>query len=495
MIKRENLKLKPIRMTIAIVFSLNMSIFSWGTCDCADIELCPDDVHADIAEHILEHSSIKNYIGYYGLDRNTIIDAARHEPHCYGVSHPGWSLFTSGDVFDYPITNQMIGVILHVVGDAGIPVGYHSPASDVWSSKNAEIQVYASGQLHIDEIYRSSLNNLYTGDYNSKLDSFYNAQTTLASNYKKWYSDNPYANDPSGFAKNGIINALRLGQAVLSEYFARKLLPDRDNSKYNGMIAYWKMDEREDAMKIMDHYGPLNVYMGDKCFYTVSMSELAAPFPMPGLTDESFPNVTIGIIDKALYFHEANSIRLPAINSDEITLSLWFNRDDNNNADIMPLFSGSRSNVDVQQQEGFELYFTSDSPNIIKFRLVSQNSSGTRIVKTCSYDLGDHLNEWYHVACTYCKPSGLQKMYINGRLVSTQYHSNSNTIVPLTTYNYMWLAISPENWVTNSIDINGFVGKIDDVKLFGKPLSYKEIAAECGKKPPVLTHIFNLFLE
>jgi hypothetical protein len=453
------------------------------------------NVHSKIAQYILDHSSIKNYIDYFGLHRNTIIDVAKHEPYCYSVSHPGWSLFPSGNVFEYPLSNEMIGVILHVVGDAGCPVT-HSPASDVWENGAAETKMDASAELHIDDIYQGSLNNLYTGDYNTKLNSFYNAQTTLSRNYKEWYFDNPYIEDASGFAKSGVINALRLGQAVLSEYFARKILPDRDDPKYNGMIAYWKMDDPEWGMRIMDHYGPINEYMGDKCMYNITMSELSAPFPMPGITEESFPTVTTGIIDQAQYFGGEQSVKIPAINRDEITLSLWFNRDNNNNAAVMPLFSGSRSYVTEQQQEGFELYFTSDSPNTIKFRLVSENSSSTRTVKTCSYDLGNHLNEWYQVACTYCKSSGLQKLYINGRLVSTQHHSYGNTIVPLTTYNYMWLAFSPDNWTINSLsNINGFRGKIDDVKLFGKPLSYREIAAECGKKPPLLTPIINLLLD
>lgn len=496
MIRKGNFYSKTIQLLITIVFSFSMNVFSWGTCGCLEnLPFCPDDVHAKIAEIIIDHSSIKTYRQYYGLSRNGIIDAARQEPKCFGVEHPGWSIFTSGHVFEYPVSNEGIGVILHVIGDAGIPVGYHSPAVDVWDSKNAEVQVYGSGQIHIDEITNGHLNNLYQGNYNTKLNSFYNAQTALAADYLKWYSNNPYAKDPSYYAKNGIINALRLGQAVLSEFFKRQMLPDRDDPKYDGMVAYWKMDDPSDAMGVMDCYGPLHTYMGDRGNGELMMYQLAGPVPVP-ITKDFFPNRTTGIIDQAIHFGGKHSVRIPAINNDEITLLLWFNRDINNNANVMPIFSGSRSYIDEQQQEGFELYFTSDSPNTIKFRLASKNSSGTRMVKTCSYDLGNHLNEWHHVACSYSKSSGTQCLYVDGRKVNTQYHQKGNTIVPLTTYNYMWFAFSPDKSSNNSSSgYNGFAGKIDDVKLYSKSLSYKEIAAECGKNPPYMTSIIQLLLD
>ncbi|NUM52000.1 MAG: LamG domain-containing protein, partial [Flavobacteriales bacterium] len=75
---------------------------------------------------------------------------------------------------------------------------------------------------------------------------------------------------------------------------------------------------------------------------------------------------------------------------------------------------------------------------------------------------------WYHVAGTYNKATGEQKLYVNGQLVNTRIHPAGNTVVPLTWYSDMRIGHSMNG---NSY----FNGKIDDVRLYNKALTNQEV--------------------
>ncbi|MCQ3919022.1 MAG: hypothetical protein DPW20_16910 [Candidatus Brocadia sp.] len=64
--------------------------------------------------------------------------------------------------------------------------------------------------------------------------------------------------------------------------------------------------------------------------------------------------------------------------------------------------------------------------------------------------------------------TGEQRLYVGGLLVDTKFHPAGNTIVPSTSYADMRIGYSRVN--------NGyFNGKIDEVRLYNKPLSDQEV--------------------
>ena len=76
--------------------------------------------------------------------------------------------------------------------------------------------------------------------------------------------------------------------------------------------------------------------------------------------------------------------------------------------------------------------------------------------------------KWYHVAGTYNKTTGEQKLYVDEQLVNTQIHPAGNTIVPYTASSYMAIGALTFNY--GHID-----GKADEVRVYNRDLSAQEV--------------------
>jgi len=113
------------------------------------------------------------------------------------------------------------------------------------------------------------------------------------------------------------------------------------------------------------------------------------------------------------------------------------------------------------------LRFYPSDPNELRFIVVTENSSGTRMTRWNYYTLSSWTGTWYHAVGTYNKSTGSQTLYINGQSVSTTTHTAGNTIVPLTSYSNMKIGYG--------VNTGYFDGKIDEVKIYRKALSATEV--------------------
>lgn len=132
------------------------------------------------------------------------------------------------------------------------------------------------------------------------------------------------------------------------------------------------------------------------------------------------------------------------------------------------VLGGYRWNSDAQLREGFDVRFYKITPDRLEFVLITQDGSGNRTQKVAVKDLVNSVGSWYHVAGTYNKATGEQKLYVNGQLVNTRIHPAGNTVVPLTWYSDMRIG--------HSMNGNGyFNGKIDGVKIYNRVLTDQEV--------------------
>ncbi|GAN31524.1 LamG-like jellyroll fold domain-containing protein [Candidatus Brocadia sinica] len=160
-------------------------------------------------------------------------------------------------------------------------------------------------------------------------------------------------------------------------------------------------------------------------------------------------------------------VSIPRMNHDEISITAWFYKNANDTTGVDAIFGGYKWNSDVQLREGFDLRFNKTTPNKLQFILVTQDGSGNKTQKTAIKDLANSVGSWYHVAGTYNKATGEQKLYVNGQLVNTQYHPAGNTVMPSTQY--------PDMKIGGSGNNGYFKGKIDDVRLYNQPLTSQEV--------------------
>ncbi|MBV6518232.1 MAG: hypothetical protein DCC43_07945 [Candidatus Brocadia sp.] len=163
-----------------------------------------------------------------------------------------------------------------------------------------------------------------------------------------------------------------------------------------------------------------------------------------------------------------DSVTVPRMNNDEVSVCAWFYKNANDTTRHDAIFSGLRASLNTQLREGFELRFPASAPDRIEFVLVTQDGSGNKSTRIAQGDLVHSVGNWYHVAGTYNKTSGEQKLYVNGGLVHTLLHGAGNTIVPLTLYSDMRIGYSRVN--------NGyFRGAVDEVRLYSRALTNQEI--------------------
>ena len=156
------------------------------------------------------------------------------------------------------------------------------------------------------------------------------------------------------------------------------------------------------------------------------------------------------------------------MNYDQLTISAWFYRDAKDTVNADAIWGGWDWNSNVQLQQGYDLRFAPNS-DAIEFDLVTQTSGGVKTCNVCYAGLGNSLGQWFYVAATYDAATGAQTIYVNGAAVQTVSQPAGNTVVPLTGYNNMYIGYSN----TNS---GYFDGRIDDVKVFDRPLTAEEIA-------------------
>ncbi|OOP54923.1 MAG: hypothetical protein AYP45_17710 [Candidatus Brocadia carolinensis] len=159
-----------------------------------------------------------------------------------------------------------------------------------------------------------------------------------------------------------------------------------------------------------------------------------------------------------------NNVSIPRMNYDEISFSAWFYKNVNDTTNADAIFGGWFWDSNTQLQEGFDVRFYMSSPDTLQFVLVTQNGGGTKTRKTVEYNLMNSVATWHHVAGTYNKTTGEQKLYVNGQLSAIQTHPAGNTVVPLVSYPDMRIGYSRTN--------NGyFNGIIDDVRFYNLALS------------------------
>ncbi|MCF6153373.1 MAG: hypothetical protein E3K38_14040 [Candidatus Kuenenia stuttgartiensis] len=161
-------------------------------------------------------------------------------------------------------------------------------------------------------------------------------------------------------------------------------------------------------------------------------------------------------------------VSIPSMNYDEISVTAWFYKNQNDTTNADAIFGGWKWNSDIQKNEGFDIRFYKTTPDTIDFCLVTEDTSGTRTRMTASNNLGDSTGAWYHVACTYNQSTGEQKLYINGALVKTENHPAGNKITPLSTYSDMRIGHS-------RVNKGYFNGKIDEVCIYNHALSDQEV--------------------
>ncbi|BBO17633.1 conserved hypothetical protein [Candidatus Brocadia pituitae] len=177
---------------------------------------------------------------------------------------------------------------------------------------------------------------------------------------------------------------------------------------------------------------------------------------------------TTGKFGGALNFNgTSNYVSTPSLNYDEISVSAWFYRNSVDTVDPDTIYGGWSWNAGG---EGYGLYFDqySSTKNTIRFIVTSKTSGGTKTQKYAIKDLITSTDKWFHVAGTYNKTTGEQKLYVDGQLVNTQIHPAGNTVVPYTATSNM--AIGTLSWNYGHMD-----GKVDDVQVYNRALNDQEI--------------------
>lgn len=183
------------------------------------------------------------------------------------------------------------------------------------------------------------------------------------------------------------------------------------------------------------------------------------------------PQWVDGKVGKALSFDGVDDyISIPLFNYDEITVGVWFYRNNKDTVRADAIFGGWYWNSDSQLQQGYDLRFYINS-DIINFIVNTKNINGNILQKDASYDFDyKSIKNWHCVFGVYEKLTGQQKLYVNGSLVSTTTHLAGNIIVPLTVYSDMRIGYS-------RVNSGYFPGLIDEVRIYNRALSEAEIKA------------------
>jgi len=156
--------------------------------------------------------------------------------------------------------------------------------------------------------------------------------------------------------------------------------------------------------------------------------------------DSTNDNINLGSIDY--------------ISTEAITLSMWF-YPENTNRNFMTLFSNSRDCCGTYN--GIQLQLR-EATGLLGFKI--WNSA----VRTINADTPVNRNEWNHVAATY--DGEVMNLFLNGVLVGTGSYSGD-----------MGFPASFNTYIGNmgSVQTYGFVGMLDNVRLYSNALPIAEI--------------------
>ncbi|OOP56248.1 MAG: hypothetical protein AYP45_10060 [Candidatus Brocadia carolinensis] len=178
---------------------------------------------------------------------------------------------------------------------------------------------------------------------------------------------------------------------------------------------------------------------------------------------------TTGRYGGGLRFDGTNDyVSIPRSNHNEVSVCAWFKKNANDKTRNDAIFGGYKNHSKVQLREGIDVRFPSNASNTLQFVLVTQDGSGVRTMRTAQWNLGNSVGRWHHLAGTYSKATGKQRLYVNGVLVNTQTHPAGNTIVPLTKYPDMRIGFS-------RVNAGYFKGVIDDARIYSRALTYREV--------------------
>lgn len=186
------------------VSALTPVLFGWASS-------LPGTTHEHMAYRVLDHPAMQPYVvrlADFGLDKDAIAQVANTEPPST-YHHPGWATIQSRGHIGWGLNNTMIGYIIHVCCDCGVPVD-HSPAGEVYN----ELIPIRQNWLELNAGIPPSLVDLYAGSYSGVMAQFHTEQIDLALRYK---ADPDYW-QISPYAEEGMMNGMKLAQYVLADY-------------------------------------------------------------------------------------------------------------------------------------------------------------------------------------------------------------------------------------------------------------------------------------
>lgn len=92
-------------------------------------------------------------------------------------------------------------------------------------------------------------------------------------------------------------------------------------------------------------------------------------------------------------------------------------------------------------------------------------------------------NTWYHIAGTFSKTSGIQRLYINGKKEGES--TGQTACVPNSAIREVTIGVANSGTVASPNWVNGLSGKIDDVKIFDYARTPAQIAWDYNRGAPV----------
>ncbi|GIW59895.1 MAG: hypothetical protein KatS3mg087_0961 [Patescibacteria group bacterium] len=204
----------------------------------------------------------------------------------------------------------------------------------------------------------------------------------------------------------------------------------------DGLVGYWKMDESSwtnncSTDSALDSSGNNN--NGDSCPNTTGPTTL---------TTGKFGNASSfdGVDD---YVSVPHSSILQVQTGEELTLSTWFRSSDNGEL----IFKDGAAGSSYELQVAF---------GCLRAKIQSNYTGIDNVTGTC----GLNDNQWRHAAITFNTMSGDFKMYLNGELVASDTQ-------PFTA--------GSGSGTSGALEFGSFTGTMDEVKIFKKALSQKEI--------------------
>lgn len=181
--------------------------------------------------------------------------------------------------------------------------------------------------------------------------------------------------------------------------------------------------------------------------------------PQPAAEDYALHLAATGNWNRMNYISVPNT--LETAYDREMTIEYWFKAGDKASFNIGYSWGGGNSGY-----EGWKtnLYYSDwYGMHAIEFKLRTYDDETTTLTSP-----NVEYNSWNHIACTYSASAGVAYLYLNGKLVDTKSLSGGLRIgrMPIVLGGY-----SPDDDIT-----------IDDFRVWNRPLSPDEIAANCAAK-------------